>query len=284
MNTAKLNRFRSCAPLFACPLCHTTMQLEGTSLICEHHHCFDIARQGYVNLDPGAKPSNFYSGASFEARGRILAAGYYNHIRAAVLDALESVPNVTQRTNRTILDAGCGEGFYARAVAADPQATVFAFDIAKSSILQAARADTTASVTWFVADLANIAMQSGAVDVILDIFSPANYAEFDRVLAPGGTVIKVVPSAQHVQELRQAAADQLAHGSEYSNTQVLQIFREHFPNATTTTVSATFTMPEQDVQAFAAMTPLFFNVDTSRIDLSAIRQVTVAADLLIGQR
>ena len=41
-------------------------------------------------------------------------------------------------------------------------------------------------------------------DTILNLFSPSNYQEFDRILKPGGQVIKVVPAASYLKELRQA--------------------------------------------------------------------------------
>ena len=40
------------------------------------------------------------------------------------------------------------------------------------------------------------------IDVIVSIFAPRNPAEFHRVLAPGGSLITVVPSPEHLVELR----------------------------------------------------------------------------------
>ncbi len=145
-----------------CPLCREELRLEGTSLRCERGHTYDVARQGYVNLAPGARQSEYYSRESFEHRGQILSAGYYSHIVDAVLSAVGAVlrgrlprPSISRACARVparncaahagvricaragrrcarpvILDVGCGEGFYARAPcrAAHPDATVLAFD------------------------------------------------------------------------------------------------------------------------------------------------------------
>jgi 23S rRNA (guanine745-N1)-methyltransferase len=141
-----------------------------------------VARQGYVNLAPGARQSEYYSRESFEHRGQILSAGYYSHIVDAVLSAVgrycgqiaASIDFAGLRTRSgaqlrgargradlrssgpqmrapVILDVGCGEGFYARAVqAAHPDATVLAFDISKDSVQLAAREDAGCAVRWFV--------------------------------------------------------------------------------------------------------------------------------------
>lgn len=86
----------------------------------------------------------------------------------------------------------------ARAVqAAHPDATVLAFDISKDSVQLAAREDAGCAVRWFVGNLAELPVRDGAVDCVLDVFSPVNYAEFTRVLGGSGVVLKVVPGARH---------------------------------------------------------------------------------------
>lgn len=181
-----------------------------------------------------------------------------------------------------ILDVGCGEGFYARAVqAAHPDATVLAFDISKDSVQLAAREDAACAVKWFVGNLAELPVRDGAVDCVLDVFSPVNYAEFTRVLGGSGVVIKVVPGARHDGQLRELARGQLRHG-DYSNEQVVAQFAEHFDVLERRLVSQTFPMPAEDVLAFARMTPLLFNVDVDSLDLSRIHELTVEAEILVG--
>ena len=75
MSPEKLARFADSWKYFVCPLCREELRLEGTSLHCERGHTYDVARQGYVNLAPGARQSEYYSRESFENRGRILGAG-----------------------------------------------------------------------------------------------------------------------------------------------------------------------------------------------------------------
>ena len=46
-------------------------------------------------------------------------------------------------------------------------------------------------------------IRDGVADVILNIFAPRNLSEFHRILAPNGTLVVVVPRAEHLQELRE---------------------------------------------------------------------------------
>ncbi len=45
-------------------------------------------------------------------------------------------------------------------------------------------------------------VRSGAADLVLDVFSPRNGPEMARVLAPGGALVVVTPTARHLAELR----------------------------------------------------------------------------------
>ncbi|MFX4012661.1 rRNA (guanine-N1)-methyltransferase, partial [Streptococcus suis] len=74
-------------------------------------HTFDIAKQGYVNLAPQVKQSANYPKSSFENRQAFLEAGYYDHLDAA----LEG--KIAELGLRSVLEIGCGEGFYSRKLA-----------------------------------------------------------------------------------------------------------------------------------------------------------------------
>ncbi|KFI62048.1 putative RNA methyltransferase [Bifidobacterium cuniculi] len=277
MSPAKLARFADADRYFRCPVCGELLSLDGTSLRCANRHTFDIARQGYVNLAPGARQSAYYDRGSFLARGAILRAGYYDHIRDAVLEA------VGESGARRVLDAGCGEGFYARAVqAADPSRDVLAFDISRDCVQLAAREDTSNAIRWFVGNLAQLPLADRSIDCVLDIFSPANHAEFTRVLAPGGLVVKAVPGARHDIQLREAARDQLRH-ADYANDDVLAGFAQGFDVVDRRLVSRTVAMPPEDVQSFARMTPLLFHADLGKVDLAQVHELTIEAEVLIGR-
>ncbi|CAM4114307.1 rRNA (guanine-N1)-methyltransferase [Streptococcus penaeicida] len=268
--------FSQTAKYFTCPICQEQLKLTGKSLICPKNHTFDLAKQGYANLILNAKKDPHYDKESFIRRSHILEAGYYQHILNAISQELPQDQPVT------ILDVACGEGYYARTLAQTPTNQILAFDLSKDSILMAAKKDPQRLVTWFVGDLAKLPLAEQSVDIIIDVFSPANYQEFKRVLKPGGKIIKAVTASDHLKELRQAAADQLLH-QDYSNDSVINHFAQAYPDYQVVHRSQTYPINQADLADFIEMTPLFFHVDKSQLELENLKEITVAADILVAK-
>ncbi|HGL7181728.1 TPA: putative RNA methyltransferase [Streptococcus pneumoniae] len=280
MNTnlkPKLQRFAS-ATAFACPICQENLTLLETNFKCCNRHSFDLAKFGYVNLAPQIKQSANYNKENFQNRQQILEAGFYQAILDAVSDLLAS-----SKTTTTILDIGCGEGFYSRKLQeSHSEKTFYAFDISKDSVQIAAKSEPNWAVNWFVGDLARLPIKDANMDILLDIFSPANYGEFRRVLSKDGILIKVIPTENHLKEIRQRVQDQLTN-KEYSNQDIKEHFQEHFTILSSQTASLTKTITAEQLQALLSMTPLLFHVDQSKIDWSQLTEITIEAEILVGK-
>lgn len=280
MNTnlkPKLQRFAS-ATAFACPICQENLTLLETNFKCCNRHSFDLAKFGYVNLAPQIKQSANYDKENFQKRQQILEAGFYQAILDAVSDLLAS-----SKTTTTILDIGCGEGFYSRKLQeSHSEKTFYAFDISKDSVQIAAKSEPNWAVNWFVGDLARLPIKDANMDILLDIFSPANYGEFRRVLSKDGILIKVIPTENHLKEIRQRVQDQLTN-KEYSNQDIKEHFQEHFTILSSQTASLTKTITAEQLQALLSMTPLLFHVDQSKIDWSQLTEITIEAEILVGK-
>ena len=280
MNTnlkPKLQRFAS-ASAFACPICQENLTLVESSLKCDHRHSFDLAKFGYVNLAPQIKQSANYDKENFQNRQQILEAGFYQAILEGISDILATNPSA-----KTILDIGCGEGFYSRKLQeVHPEKTFYAFDISKDSIQIAAKSEPNWAVNWFVGDLARLPIKDASMDILLDIFSPANYGEFRRVLSKDGILIKVIPTENHLKEIRQMVQDQLTK-KDYSNQDIKEHFQEHFSIQSSQIVSLTKPITTEQRQALLSMTPLLFHVDQSKIDWSQLTEITIEAEILVGK-
>ncbi|WP_083970247.1 putative RNA methyltransferase [Streptococcus pneumoniae] len=280
MNTnlkPKLQRFAS-ATAFACPICQENLTLLETNFKCCNRHSFDLAKFGYVNLAPQIKQSANYDKENFQNRQQILEAGFYQAILDAVSDLLAS-----SKTTTTILDIGCGEGFYSRKLQeSHSEKTFYAFDISKDSVQIAAKSEPNWAVNWFVGDLARLPIKDANMDILLDIFSPANYGEFRRVLSKDGILIKVIPTENHLKEIRQRVQDQLTN-KEYSNQDIKEHFQEHFTILSSQTASLTKTITAEQLQALLSMTPLLFHVDQSKICWSQLTEITIEAEILVGK-
>ena len=280
MNTnlkPKLQRFAT-ASSFACPICQENLALVETSLKCSNRHSFDLAKFGYVNLAPQIKQSANYDKENFQNRQEILEAGFYQTILETISDLLARL-----ETAKTILDIGCGEGFYSRKLQeSHSDKTFYAFDISKDSVQIAAKSEPNWAVNWFVGDLARLPIKDASMDILLDIFSPANYGEFRRVLSQNGILIKVVPTENHLKEIRQMVQDQLTK-KDYSNLDIKDHFQEHFSIQASQIASLTKPITAEQRQALLSMTPLLFHIDQTKIDWTQLTEITIEAEILVGK-
>ena len=280
MNTnlkPKLQRFAS-ATAFACPICQENLTVVETSLKCSNRHSFDLAKFGYVNLAPQIKQSANYDKENFQNRQQILEAGFYQAILKGISDLLATKP-----FTKTVLDIGCGEGFYSRKLQeVHPDKTFYAFDISKDSVQIAAKSEPNWAVNWFVGDLARLPIKGASMDILLNIFSPANYGEFRRVLSKDGILIKVIPTENHLKEIRQMVQDQLTK-KDYSNQDIKEHFQEHFSIQSSQIASLTKPITAEQRQALLSMTPLLFHVNQSKIDWSQLTEITIETEILVGK-
>lgn len=180
-------------PYLRCPVCHAPLAAALSGLRCTRGHSFDRARQGYVSLVAGALAHQGDTADMVAARERFLAAGHYHFISAALASATGP--------GGFILDPGGGTGHHLAAVLdARPGSSGLILDVSKPALRRAARVHPRAAAaladTWRTLPVAD-----GAAAAVLNVFAPRNAAEFHRVLAPGGTLLVVIPTAAHLSEL-----------------------------------------------------------------------------------
>lgn len=188
-----------------CPLDGDPLTLHERTWRCPHGHSFDVAKQGYVNLLPVQNKRSKDPGdskAMVQARSRFLAQGFYAPLAERIAEV------VWRDTPVSLLDAGCGEGYYLREIlAARPEASteVAALDISKWAVLSAAK--SLPSATLLVASNSSIPVASSSVDTLLCLFGFPVSDEFQRVLTPGGRVLMVDPAPNHLRELKEVIYD-----------------------------------------------------------------------------
>lgn len=180
--------------LLACPVCAGPLTLGPYPVRCPSGHSFDVARQGYLNLLRSAPPAHADTPDMVSARERVLRAGVFEDMDAALADTLSN--------RRTVLDVGGGTGHHlARVLDATPDARGVSLDISVVAARRAARAHPR--VASVVADAwGTLPVRPGVADAVMGVFAPRNPAEFARVLAPGGFVVVVIPDEEHLIELR----------------------------------------------------------------------------------
>ncbi|MFE1048301.1 putative RNA methyltransferase [Streptomyces olivaceus] len=181
-----------------CPVCGAALRPAQGALRCPTGHTFNIARQGYVSLLTGARALSGDDTAMVQARTRFLATGTY----APVSQVLTHLAAEAVSTRGTVLDAGCGTGYYLAGVLDRlPTARGLGLDASVRALRSAARShERAAAASWDVFRPFPLADQ--AVDVVLNVFAPRNPSEFHRVLRGSGRLIVVRPTHQHLAELR----------------------------------------------------------------------------------
>lgn len=201
--------------LFICPICGGSLvrNPSGHSLICPHGHCYDLAREGYVNLllpnQRGARnPGD--NKQMVAARRRFLDKGYYQPLAARLSELVAGRAQRWGRERPVLLDAGCGEGYYTVQMAKAlrcvcPQSQAAGVDISKWAVAAACKRDS--SVRYAVDSLNHIPMTDGSVDCLTNVFAPLVPQEFHRVLRPGGSFLLVIPGPEHLWELKTAVYD-----------------------------------------------------------------------------
>ncbi|MDL2289499.1 methyltransferase domain-containing protein [Clostridia bacterium OttesenSCG-928-F22] len=257
-----------------CPLCRAPLGQQGSSVLCAAGHNFDIAKKGYVNFNPVQRPSK-YTKELFVHRQFVFEQGFYQPAADAIM---EEIAAYTQgKANMLILDAGCGEGYYAGAASnAFPEASLYAVDISKQAVMMGAGRDKRS--LFMVADLAQLPLEDACVDVLLNILSPANYQEFSRVMKKDAVLIKVIPEREYLCEIREQVQGSLRNRA-YSNEQVLSLLQKQMNVLHTRRITYKKACNSQQSEALFAMTPLTLGVDSGVLQKSAITEITI--DLLL---
>ena len=191
--------------MLICPLCHAPLEVTERGVACPANHRFDRARQGYLNLLPVQHKNSRAPGdnqAMVEARRRFLEAGHYAPLARRLAEL------AAERTPQRWLDIGCGEGYYTAQIAqALPGADGYALDISREAVKRACR--RAPQLEWLVASMARVPLADASCDLLASVFSPLDWHEARRLLAPGGGLLRMGPTREHLWELRGLLYDEI---------------------------------------------------------------------------
>lgn len=262
--------------LFRCPICHQKMTANDSGLLCQQGHRFDVSKKGTVYFLQRQIQTD-YDQEMFAPRQRMIKSGMYQPL----IDELRLLLSPTEK----VLDVGCGEGSFLNAVLQEKPAVAVGFDIAKEGVYLATNQEIAAF--WCIADLTELPFTDEGFTTILNIFSPSNYQEFQRVLQPGGQLLKVIPGADYLRELREAFYPDDPAKQRYSNQPVLEKFQQVYPEVEQVPIRYVFNIPENRRLDLLEMSPLEWGVSPeikAKLKEEPLSSITIDLLLLIGKK
>ncbi len=259
--------------LFQCPICGLPLQPQAPSYQCDNHHNFDVAQEGYINLLPPNQRHSKAPGDSKEmilSRKKFLSQRYYEPLAAAISELVARY--VDDSPDLTILDAGCGEGYYLGYLQdqLDRRGDYYGVDISKQAIRYAAK--QYRAVTFAVASIAHLPVQAASVNCILNVFAPRNNAEFARIAATDSLLLVVSPAVNHLLELRSLIYEQVKPYAALAPDE----FAPHFSLIDSQAVQYRMTLANaDDIGNLLQMTPFYWRTSPEkRTSLLALPQLT----------
>ncbi len=252
--------------ILRCPVCKEKLTLDdsGKSLYCTgaRRHCFDISAKGHVNL----ALNHSGGGDSKEAvrsRTAFLRKGYYKPFADKLCEIISEYVK-----EGTVIDAGCGEGYYTSLVAEKCGTLTLGFDLSKwgaEAGASNAKREGIDNVAFAVASIYEMPVADESADAVINLFAPCAEEEFKRVLKNGGILIVVGAGEDHLFGLKKAIYD-----NPYKNDQRcdLPTDMEHIASHK---VSFEIELSDkEDRMNLFAMTPYFYR--TSRADFEKLEK------------
>ncbi|MDR1941291.1 MAG: methyltransferase domain-containing protein [Endomicrobium sp.] len=269
---------KNCVSMLMCPLCRGNFFAADKFIKCENGHAFDISRQGYVNfLNKPVKTG--YGKKLFVSRRAVTLDGFFNPIAIAVSEIIAK--HFCGAKNISIADFGCGEGSLFEKIVSlarlKTQITAACgIDISKDGISYGA--NMYKDISWIAADLANPPLKDKSADIILNVFSPANYSQFKRCLKKGGLAVKIVPQAQYLKEIRSAIGK-----PEYADENAKRLFYENFDRVSMERIFYRADIKDTLRKDFMQMTPLAWGCGAREEDVDFSDGLTVEASVLYAK-
>jgi 23S rRNA (guanine745-N1)-methyltransferase len=237
-------------PLLRCPVCGEGLARDGSTLRCPNRHSFDIARQGYASLLSDARARSGDDAAMARARLSFLDAGHFAPIR----DAVAGLATRPARPPATVLEVGCGTGYYlAAALDSLSDARGLGLDSSVRALRAAAKAHPrAAAASWDV--FRPFPLAPASIDLVLDVFAPRNPAEFHRVLRPDGRLIVARPDDGHLAQLRQEVGQMVGIDPD-KEERLRHALDPHFEPRGTERIEYTASLTREQAVDLVLMTP-----------------------------
>ncbi len=259
--------------ILRCPVCRQPVETENRTLRCENNHCFDFAKEGYVNLLLSGKSGDDKGDNREMARSRrdFLTKGYFDPLANEIG---ECVRNYTDDGD-AVLDICCGEGYYTDFLAQRFSRDFYGFDISKNMVRLAGKRHCSA--TFFVANISSIPVEDGSVKLAFHLFAPFHSQEFSRVLSDDGVIVTAVAGRNHLYGLKSVLYDTPYRNDELppqaEGLELLEVRRAGGEITLNT---------REDIDALFRMTPYYYHTPSAgMVRLQSLESLSTEIEFVI---
>lgn len=257
-----------------CPICSEKLTKENRSFICKNSHCFDISKEGYVNLLHGKNKSGSLIGDNRDmanARRLFLSKGYFSALSDGLIDTIKELT----AEKPVLCDICCGEGYYSEKVSDSIDCELISFDISKEMLRLCAKRKK--SDLCFVANGNSIPLESESVDLAFHLFAPFNEKEFSRIVKNDGTIITVVAGENHLFELKE-----ILYENPYKNDEAPPQTENLVLKEKRKFTKKVLLETKEDIDSLFKMTPYYYHTsDTDKAKLEAFDSLEVTTDFAV---
>ena len=262
----------------SCPLCHSDMSVQGTSLVCSgaRKHCFDFASGGYVNLCSPRQSGGGDSKQAVRARTEFLNKQYYR----PVAEALALLVREFAPSDKPVLDAGCGEGYYTCEIA-NAGYSVIGVDLSKFATDAAAKRATRDGLDnafFATASVFELPVKDSSIGAITSIFAPCAAEHFATKLADDGCLIVAAAGEDHLLGLKKVIYDDV-----HTNTERADMPAHMIKVAEKRVRYTVDVIGNANVQSLFAMTPYYWRTSPDDAKkLESLEALTTEVDVVLS--
>ena len=178
----------------ACPVCKKVLFKENKCYKCENRHSFDIAKEGYLNLNLKNSQNTGDNKEMIKARKDFLEKGYYDFLKNKVNELLNE--------DDKLVDLACGEGYYTKDFKCIDKVGI---DLSKTGLKIASKNDK--NTLYILNSIFHNPLFDEDIDKVITIFAPIAKEEIKRILKNNGEFILVKPDVYHLYELKEVLYD-----------------------------------------------------------------------------
>ena len=216
------------------------------------------------------------SKAAVAARKSFLSLEYY---RPAAEELTRTLKKYLPK-DATVIDAGCGEGYYTSMIA-ESGYSVSGVDISKFAVEAAAKKAVASGIEngfFCVGSIFELPFFDRSADAVVNIFAPCSEAEFCRVLRPCGILAVMHAGIDHLMGLKKAIYDTARENDARNDLPKDMVLLEERRVKFEITVDGS-----ENLQNLFAMTPYYWKTSISDGEkLKRLQSLDTVVDMIIS--